>query len=69
MAFLKNDPSATHLGDIGSIFGNNAENQIAQSVNKFGSLSKLRHNDSSTIASSLMHNKSKIKNCNDGYMA
>ena len=30
MAFLKNDPSATHLGDIGSIFGNNAENQIAQ---------------------------------------
>ena len=29
MAFLKNDPSATHLGDIGSIFGNNAENQIA----------------------------------------
>jgi hypothetical protein len=26
IAFLKNDPSATHLGDIGSIFGNNAEN-------------------------------------------
>ena len=54
-AFLKNDPSATHLGDIGTIFGGGPENQIAQSVKRLGTLSKYcASHGSSTMASSLI---------------
>lgn len=61
-AFLKNDPSATHLGDIGSIFGGGSDNQIAQSVKRLGSISKINNGGDavSTVASTLAKNKSKL---------
>lgn len=69
-AFLKNDPSALHLGDIGSIFGGGHENQIAQSVKKLGSLSKyVGGGDSSTMASSILYApQSKLPSTQGGYL-
>jgi hypothetical protein len=53
--FLKNDPSATHLGDIGTIFGGNAENQIANSVKKLGVMNKYHQaSNQTTMASSIL---------------
>ena len=52
-AFLKNDPSVTKLGDIGTIFGGGSENQIAQSVKRLGSMGKFMGGESTTMASSV----------------
>lgn len=67
--FLKNDPSATHLGDIGTIFGGGQESQIGQSMQKLTSHPRLKNNDSSTMASSyLKKNHSKLNTVVDRYL-
>jgi hypothetical protein len=66
-AFLKNDPSATHLGEIGTIFGGGSDNQIAQSVKRLGSIAKMNNGgDLSTVASTVM--KSKLNMVKDKYL-
>ena len=66
---MKNDPSATHLGDIGTIFGGGPENQIAQSVKRLGSLSRIKPAaDLSTQASSLIKKNSKLNMVVDKYV-
>ena len=59
-AFLKNDPSATHLGDIGTIFGGGSDHQMAHSVNRLGTLSKHNASGASTMASSVIKKPSKL---------
>jgi hypothetical protein len=67
-AFLRNDPSATHLGEIGTIFGGGSDNQIAQSVKRLGSIAKMSNGgDLSTDASTAMK-KNKLNMVKDKYL-
>lgn len=64
---MKNDPSVTKLGDIGTIFGGGPDNQIAQSVKRLGSMGKFMGGESTTKASSIQQ-KSKLNTAVDKYL-
>jgi len=69
-AFLKNDPSATHLGDIGTIAGGTLPEKRGKSVKRLGSLQKIKGlADSSTKASTLLKkHQSKINYVENKYL-
>lgn len=66
--FLKRDPSAMQLGDLPPLFGNSAENYIAQNMLKQDSISKMKAQEKKHVVESFERQNSKLKITVGGYL-